>query len=60
MTEAYAQSGWSSVQSNQEIAASSTDESSVKVTDSGTFSLSDSTIRKTGEISSLDVWVALM
>ena len=52
MTEAYAQSGGTSVQSNQAISASNTDESSVKVTDSGTFTLSDSTITKTGETSS--------
>ncbi|MDQ1275760.1 MAG: hypothetical protein QG610_1335 [Euryarchaeota archaeon] len=51
-TEAYAQSGGTSAQSNQEIAASRSDESSVKVTDSGTFTLSDSTIIKTGKTSS--------
>jgi hypothetical protein len=51
-TGAYAQSGGTSAQSNQAIAASNTDESSIKVTDAGTFTLSDSTITKTGETSS--------
>lgn len=52
MTEAYSQSGGTSVQSNQAISASDTDKSGVKVTDSGIFTLSDSTITKTGETSS--------
>jgi hypothetical protein len=51
-TEAYAQSGGTSAQSDQAIAASKTDESSIKVTDAGTFTLSDSIITKTGETSS--------
>lgn len=48
----YAQSGGTSAQSYQAIAASNTDESSIKVTDAGTFTLSDSTIAKTGKTSS--------
>jgi hypothetical protein len=51
-TGAYAQSGGTSAQSDQAIAASKTDESSIKVTDAGTFTLSDSIITKTGETSS--------
>ncbi|AKB78997.1 hypothetical protein MSHOH_2514 [Methanosarcina horonobensis HB-1 = JCM 15518] len=51
-TEAYAQSGGTSVRSDQAITASNTDESSIKVTDSGTLTLSDSTVTKTGETSS--------
>lgn len=51
-TGAYAQSGGISARSNQSIASSNTDESSIKVTDSGTFTLSDSTITKTGDTSS--------
>jgi hypothetical protein len=51
-TKAYAQSGGNSVQLNQAISASSTDESSVKVTDSGTYTLFNSTITKTGDTSS--------
>jgi len=49
---AYAQSGGTSAQSNQTIVASNSDESSIKVTDAGTFTLSDSVITKTGETSS--------
>jgi hypothetical protein len=53
-TETYTQSGGSSVQSNPTIVASNTDESSIKVTDGGTFTLSDSTITKTGDTSSTE------
>lgn len=51
-TGAYVQSGGTSSRSNQVIVALNTDESSVKVTDGGSLTLSDSTITKTGETSS--------
>ncbi|HIH93284.1 TPA: hypothetical protein HA338_04320 [Methanosarcina acetivorans] len=51
-TKAYAQSGGTSAQATQAITASNPDESSIKVTDGGTFTLSDSTIKKTGNTSS--------
>jgi len=51
-TEAYAQSGGTSAQATKVITASNPDESSIKVTDNGTFTLSDSTITKTGDTSS--------
>ncbi|AKB28017.1 hypothetical protein MSSIT_1298 [Methanosarcina siciliae T4/M] len=53
-TKAYAQSGGTSAQATQVITASNPDESSIKVTDGGTFTLSDSTIRKTGNTSSIE------
>ncbi|MHC1753869.1 MAG: hypothetical protein AB9861_00260 [Methanosarcina sp.] len=51
-TEAYTQKGGTAFWSNQAITVSNTDESSVKVTDSGTFTLDDSIITKTGDTSS--------
>ena len=53
-TATYLQSGNTVTQSNQNITASNSDESAVKVTDSGTYSLSDSTITATGDTSSMD------
>ncbi|WP_440948628.1 hypothetical protein ACSAZL_10590 [Methanosarcina sp. T3] len=50
--KAYAQSGGTSAQADQAITASNPDESSIKVTDGGTFTLSDSTITKTCNTSS--------
>lgn len=51
-TRAYTQSGGTSAQATRAIIASNPDESSIKVTDGGTFTLSDSTITKTGNTSS--------
>ena len=51
-TEAYTQNGGIATWSNHAITASDTDESSVKVTDGGAFSLSDSTVTKIGDTSS--------
>jgi hypothetical protein len=53
-TAAYSQSGSTATKSNQTITASNTDESGVKVTDSGTFTLSNSTIKTSGDTSSMD------
>lgn len=50
--ETYEQSGGTSAQANKAITASNTDVSSIKVTDGGTFILSDSTITKAGNTSS--------
>jgi len=51
-TEAYTQNGGIATWSNHAITVSDTDESSVKVTDGGAFSLSDSTVTKIGDTSS--------
>ncbi|MBV7274870.1 hypothetical protein JMF89_10415 [Clostridiaceae bacterium UIB06] len=53
-TATYSQSGNTVTQSNQNITASGTDQSAVKVTDSGTYTLSDSTITTSGDTSSMD------
>ncbi|MFA0823772.1 MAG: hypothetical protein ACC612_12910 [Methanomethylovorans sp.] len=51
-SSAYTQSGETVTESDMEIAATNTDESAIKVNDSGSFTLSDSTIKKTGDTSS--------
>jgi hypothetical protein len=51
-TGAYTQSGGTTIQAPQVITASNPDESSIKVTDGGAFTLYDSTITKTGDTSS--------
>ncbi|GAK49930.1 hypothetical protein U14_01154 [Candidatus Moduliflexus flocculans] len=53
-TAAYKQSGGSESQSNQTYTASNTDESAVYVTNSGQFTLTNSTIITTGNTSSQD------
>lgn len=53
-TAAYTQSRGTVTKSSQTITASDTDESGVKITDSGTFALSDSMITTTGSSSSED------
>lgn len=50
--EAYTQSGGTGTGSNQAYTASNTDESAVKVNNSGAFTLYDSTVTKTGDTSS--------
>lgn len=52
--EAYTQSGGVAARSSQAITTSNIDESSIKVTDGGTFTLSDSTVIKTGDTSSTE------
>ena len=51
-SSAYTQSGETVTKSDMEFTATNTDESAIKVTDGGSFSLSDSTITKTGDTSS--------
>jgi hypothetical protein len=51
-TAVYTQDGGIGTSSSQTFAASNTDENSVKITDSGSFILSDSTVTKTGDTSS--------
>lgn len=51
-SSAYTQSGETITESDMEITASNTDESAIKVIDGGSFTLSDSTITKTGDTSS--------
>jgi hypothetical protein len=53
-TSAYLQSGGTATKSNQDITVSNADESGVKVTNSGTLTLSDSTVTTTGNTSSMD------
>lgn len=51
---AYSQSGGTATKSNQAITASKQNESAVKITNSGVFTLTDSTVSKTGDTSSMD------
>jgi len=51
-SEAYTQSGGTETSSNQAFTASSTDENGIKVTNSSIFTLSNSTVTKTGNTSS--------
>jgi len=51
-SSAYTQSGETVTKSDMELTATNTDESAIKVTDGGSFTLSDSTITKTGDTSS--------
>ncbi|WP_411343725.1 stalk domain-containing protein [Paenibacillus sp. WLX1005] len=53
-TGKYTQSGDTVTKSDQTIAATEADQSAVKVSDSGTLTLTDSTITKTGDTSSED------
>ena len=53
-TATYTQSRGTETKSNQTITASDTDKSAVMVTDGGTFTLSDSTVKTTGNSSSMD------
>ncbi len=53
-SEAYTQSGGTETSSNQAFTASNTDENGIKVTNGGTFTLSNSTVTKTGDTSSND------
>ncbi|AKB53248.1 hypothetical protein MSBRM_0250 [Methanosarcina barkeri MS] len=53
-SEAYTQSGGTETSSNQAFTASNTDENGIKVTNGGTFILSNSTVTKTGDTSSND------
>jgi hypothetical protein len=50
----YSQSGGTVTKSNQTIIASKQNESAVKITNSGVFTLTDSTVSKTGDTSSMD------
>lgn len=51
---AYAQNGGTGARSNQDFTATNTDENGIKVTNSGTLNISDSTVTKTGNTSSND------
>jgi hypothetical protein len=51
-SSAYTQSGETVTKLDTEFTATNTDESAIKVTDGGSFTLSDSTITKTGDTSS--------
>lgn len=51
-SEAYIQSGGTGTSSNRGFNATNIDESGIKVTDGGTFTLSDSIVTKTGDTSS--------
>lgn len=51
-SEAYIQSGGTEIKSGQTFSASNTDESGIKVVDGGIFTLSNSTVTKTGNTSS--------
>jgi hypothetical protein len=53
-TAAYSQSGGIVSKSSQSITASGQDESAVKITDSGVYTLTDSTLSTTGDSSSMD------
>jgi hypothetical protein len=53
-TGAYSQSGGTVTKSNQTITASEEDESAVGITNSGVFTLTDSTVSKSGDTSSMD------
>jgi hypothetical protein len=53
-TAAYSQSGETVTKSNQTITASKQNESAVKITNSGVFTLTDSTVSKSGDTSSMD------
>lgn len=50
----YSQSGGTVTRSNQTIVASKQNESAVKITNSGVFRLTDSTVSKSGDTSSMD------
>jgi hypothetical protein len=50
----YSQSGGTVTKSNQAIIASKQNESAVKITNSGVFTLTDSTVSKSGDTSSMD------
>jgi hypothetical protein len=53
-TGAYSQSGGTVTKSDQTITASEEDESAVEITNSGVFTLTDSTVSKSGDTSSMD------
>ena len=53
-TGAYSQSGGTVTKSNQTITVSKEDESAVEITNSGVFTLTDSTVSKSGDTSSVD------
>jgi hypothetical protein len=53
-TAVYSQSGGTVTKSDQAITASEQDESAVIITDSGVFTLTDSTVYKSGDTSSMD------
>jgi len=53
-TAVYSQSGQTVTQSNQTITAAEQNQSAVRITDSGVYNLSDSTISTSGDTSSMD------
>ncbi|MGA8848321.1 MAG: hypothetical protein WB564_00630 [Dehalococcoidia bacterium] len=53
-TTTYSQSGGTVAKSNQTITASKQNESAVKITNSGVFTLTDSIVSKSGDTSSMD------